>query len=36
MDKKPPKNPKYDKVQATLDTGFTAKNVEVISKLSLF
>lgn len=31
MDKKPPKNPKYAGVQPTLDTGFTAKNVEVIS-----
>lgn len=31
LDKKPPKNPKFEKVGPTLDTGLTMKNVEIIS-----
>ena len=31
LDKKVPKNPKYDKVKSTVDTGKTMKDVEIIS-----
>jgi hypothetical protein len=34
LDKKVPKNPKYDKVKSTINTGKTMKDVEVVSKYS--
>lgn len=31
MDKKVPKSKKYDNIKTTLDTGYTSKNVELLS-----
>jgi len=33
--KKVPKNPKYDKVEATIDTGYTVKHIEVVSNQAI-
>jgi len=35
LQKKVPKNPKYDKVEATIDTGYTAKHIEVVSNQAI-
>eukprot|EP01017_Pseudomicrothorax_dubius_P012527 TRINITY_DN15242_c0_g1_i1.p1 TRINITY_DN15242_c0_g1~~TRINITY_DN15242_c0_g1_i1.p1 ORF type:complete len:306 (-),score=69.18 TRINITY_DN15242_c0_g1_i1:65-982(-) len=35
LDKKVPKNPKYEKVTSTIDTGMTVRNIEVVSNQAI-